>query len=119
MNNEQRNNKKEIFESSPILQALAIMAIPTIISQLITLIYNIADLWYIGQTDNPYMVAATALVATIFLMATALANVFGVGGGNLVVRLIGSGDEEEARKVASWSLLSAAICAICFSGKQY
>lgn len=115
MNSGQKNDKKEIFENKPILQALAVMAIPTIISQLITLIYNIADLWYIGQTDNPYMVAATALVATIFLMATALANVFGVGGGNLVVRLIGSGDEEEARKVASWSLVIAAFSAVCFS----
>ena len=93
-----QNNKIDIFENKPILQALAIMAIPTIISQLITLICNIADLWYIGQTDNPYMVAATALVATIFLMATAIVNIFGVGGGNLVVRLIGSKEEEEAKK---------------------
>lgn len=111
----QKNDKIEIFENKPILQALAIMAIPTIISQLITLVYNIADLWFIGQTDNPYMVAATALVATIFLMATAVANVFGVGGGNLVVRLIGSGQENEAKKVASWSLVIAAVSAVGFS----
>lgn len=115
MNKTQKNEKIDIFENKPILHALAIMAIPTIISQLITLIYNIADLWFIGQTDNPYMVAATALVATIFLMATALANVFGVGGGNLVVRLIGCGQEEEAKKVASWSLAIAAVSAIGFS----
>ena len=111
----QKNDKIEIFENKPILQALAIMAIPTIISQLITLVYNIADLWFIGQTDNPYMVAATALVATIFLMATAVANVFDVGGGNLVVRLIGSGQENEAKKVASWSLVTAAVSAVGFS----
>lgn len=111
----QKNDKIDIFENKPILQALAIMAIPTIISQLITLIYNIADLWFIGQTDNPYMVAATALVATIFLMATAVANVFGVGGGNLVVRLMGSGQKDEAKKVASWSLLIAAVSAIGFA----
>lgn len=111
----QKNDKIEIFENKPILQALAIMAIPTIISQLITLVYNIADLWFIGQTDNPYMVAATALVATIFLMATAVANIFGVGGGNLVVRLIGSGQENEAKKVASWSLVIAAVSAVGFS----
>ena len=40
-----KNNKLDIFENKPILQALAIMAIPTIISQLITLIYNIAEIW--------------------------------------------------------------------------
>ena len=110
-----KDDKLDIFENKPILQALAIMAIPTIISQLITLIYNIADLWYIGQTDNPHMVAATSLVATIFLMATAIANVFGVGGGNLVVRLIGGKQEEEARRVASWSVAMSAFWAIAFS----
>lgn len=67
-----KNSKIDIFENKPVLQALSIMAVPTIVSQLITLIYNIADLWYIGQTDNPYMVAATSLVATIFLLATAI-----------------------------------------------
>ena len=79
-----KNSKIDIFENKPVLQALSIMAVPTIVSQLITLIYNIADLWYIGQTDNPYMVAATSLVATIFLLATAIANIFGVGGCALV-----------------------------------
>lgn len=77
-------NKIDIFENKPIASALAIMAIPTIISQLITLIYNIADTWFIGQTNNPYMVAASSLVATIFLMTTAVANLFGTGGGKCV-----------------------------------
>lgn len=66
----------------PIPAALAKMAIPTIVSQVITLVYNIADTWFIGQTNNPYMVAASSLVLTIFLMTTALAIIFGVGGGN-------------------------------------
>lgn len=110
-----KNSKIDIFENKPVLQALAIMAVPTIVSQLITLVYNIADLWYIGQTDNPYMVAATSLVATIFLLATAIANIFGVGGGNLVVRLIGSKQEEEAKKVASWSVVMALFSALGFS----
>lgn len=108
-------NKVEIFENKPIAQALAIMAVPTIVSQLITLIYNIADTWFIGQTGNPYMVAASSLVATIYLMTTAIANIFGTGGGNLVVRLLGKGDEYEARKVASLSLVMALGSAFTFS----
>lgn len=106
---------KEIFETRAVPSALAKMAIPTIVSQLITLIYNIADTWFIGQTNNPYMVAASSLVLTIFLMASALANLFGVGGGSLVVRLLGSKDEEEARKVASFSLVMAAGASLAFS----
>ena len=93
-------DKIYIFEQMSVPAALTKMAVPTIVSQLITLIYNVADTWFIGQTNNPYMVAASSLVLTIFLMTTALANIFGVGGGTLAVRLLGSSQEEEARKVS-------------------
>ena len=106
---------KEVFETWPVPRALAKMAIPTIVSQLITLIYNVADTWFIGQTNNPYMVAASALVLTVFLMTTGIANLFGVGGGSLVVRLLGANDEAEAKKVASLSLVMAAAASLAFS----
>ena len=106
---------REIFETRPVPRALAKMAIPTIVSQLITLVYNIADTWFIGQTNNPYMVAASSLVLTIFLMTTCIANLFGVGGGSLVVRLLGRNDGDEARKVASLSLVMAAVASLVFS----
>ena len=104
-----------IFEKLPIPAALAKMAIPTIVSQLITLFYNMADTWFIGRTNDPYMVAASSLVLTVFMMTTALANLFGVGGGTLAVRLLGSQQEEEARKVASFSLVTAGAAALAFS----
>ena len=104
-----------IFESKPIPAALWKMAVPTVVSQLITLIYNIADTWFIGKTNNPYMVAASSLVLTIFLMTVAIANLFGVGGGSLVVRLLGGNEKEEAEKVASLSLVMAAGTALAFS----
>jgi len=108
-------DKTEIFERMSIPAALTKMAVPTIISQLITLVYNIADTWFIGQTNNPYMVAASSLVLTVFLMTTALSNLFGVGGGTLAVRLLGRKQEDEARKVASFSLVTAAGAALLFS----
>ncbi len=108
-------DKIEIFEKMPVPKALATMAIPTIVSQLITLIYNIADTWFIGQTDNPYMVAASSLVLTVFLMTIAITNLFGVGGGTLAVRLLGSGEEQEARKVVSLSLTMAAGASLLYS----
>ena len=114
-----KNNKIDIFENKPVPTALAIMAIPTIISQLIILAYNMADMYFIGQTNNPYMVAASSLAATVFLMMTALANLFGVGGSNLVVRLLGVKDQEEARKVASISLVMALCCAAIFSASCF
>ena len=106
---------REIFETWQVPRALAKMAIPTIVSQLITLVYNVADTWFIGQTNNPCMVAASSLVLTVFLMTTGIANLFGVGGGSLVVRLLGRNDEDEAEKVASLSLVMAAASSLFFS----
>ncbi len=91
------------------------MALPTIMSQLVTLVYNIADTWFIGRTKNPYMVAASSLVLTIFLLATAISNIFGVGGGSLTVRLLGQKQEDEAERVASYSLAMAAGSALFYS----
>ena len=110
-----KQSKTELFETTPVFRALTIMAVPTIISQLIVLIYNLADTWFIGQTDDPYMVAAAALVSTVFLMITGLSNLFGVGGGNLVVQLLGRRQEDEARRAASLSLVMAAGSALVFS----
>ena len=107
--------KQTLFSTASVPRALATMAIPTIISQLIALIYNIADTWFIGQTDNPYMVAAASLVATVFLMTAGVSNLFGVGGGSLVVRLLGCNREDEARKVASLSLVMAGAASVAFS----
>ncbi len=106
---------RELFETVPVPAALAKMAVPAIITQLITLIYNLADTYFIGQTDNPYMVASTSLVLTVFLMLTALSNVFGVGGGTLVVRLLGQKREDEAKRAASLSLIMALGASALFS----
>ena len=108
-------DKTEIFERMSVPKALAVMAIPTVISQIIALIYNMADTWFIGMTDNPYMVAATSLVGTVYLLTAGVANLFGVGGGSLVVRLMGSKEPEEARKVASLSLVMAGGASLIFS----
>lgn len=109
------NIKTELFETMAVPRALTRMAIPTIVSQLIALVYNMADTWFIGRTNNPYMVAASSLVLTVFLMAGALGNLFGVGGGSLVVRLLGQRDEEEARRAASLTLVFSGGAALAFS----
>ncbi len=112
---ENRRDSTYLFESMPVPQALLRMAIPTIASQLITLIYNIADTWFIGRTNNPYMVAAASLVLTVYMLCVAISNLFGVGGGTLAVRRMGTGDREQARKVSSLSFVMALGASLVFS----
>ena len=77
-------DKKALFENVPIPRALAAMAVPTIISQLINLVYNIVDTFYIGRIGNPYMTAATTICWTLVMLIVALSNLYGVGGGSLI-----------------------------------
>lgn len=87
------------------------MAIPAIMSQIIMLIYNLADTWFIGLTNDPYKVAAVSLVLPAYLVTIGIANIFGVGGGTLISRLLGNKDLDEAKKVgviSFWMCLGAA-----------
>ena len=110
-----RYDKRELFESMPVPRALAAMAVPTIISQLITLVYNMVDAFFIGQTGNSYMVAAISLTLTLVIMLTSLSNLFGVGGGSLAARLMGVGNEEECRRVTAFSVYGAVAVALAYS----
>ena len=96
-------------------KALAKMALPTVVSQVIILLYNLADTLFIGRTDDPYKIAASSLGLTVYLAEVALANVFGVGGGTLAVRLIGEKKTDDARKVAAYTMTSCFIAAAVFS----
>lgn len=106
---------KELFETMPVGRALTKMAVPTIISQLITMIYNLADTYFIGRTNNPYMVAAASLSYVLFFILTALSNLFGVGGGSQISRLLGQQRTDEAKRVCSFSFYGTICIALLYS----
>ena len=91
-------NQEDVFKNASVPAALRIMVVPAVISQLIVLIYNMADTFYVGQTNNPYMVAATSLILPVFNITLCLAGLAGVGGGALISRLLGQGRTEEGRE---------------------
>lgn len=109
------DRKKEIFENMPVPKALASLAIPSIISQVITLVYNLADTWFIGQTNDPMKVAAVSLTFMLYFSTNALANMFGVGGGSLISRLLGRGESNEARRVSAFSFYGTILVSGTYS----
>lgn len=110
-----KSSKTELFETAPVGRALLTMAIPTIVSQLITMIYNLADTFFIGMSNDPYKVAAASVVSILFFMLSALANLFGVGGGSLLSRLLGEKREGDARRVGSFSVYGSLALAAIYS----
>ncbi len=111
----QDHAKKELFENVSVPRALATLAVPTIISQLINLAYNIVDAFFIGRTGNSYMMAATTLALTLTMMNVAFSNLFGIGGGSLVARLMGQKRLDEARRVSAFSVLSCLCFGVFYS----
>lgn len=112
-------NEKEIFESLPVPKAVMTLAVPTVISQLIILIYNLADTWFIGQTGDTLQVAAVTLSYPVFMLLSAFANLFGIGGGSLISRLMGRGNEEEAGRVGTFALWAAGIVILFYSAAVF
>ena len=99
----------------PVGKALFTMAVPTIISQVINLIYNVVDTFFIGRTGNSYMMAATTVTLAIMLMNISFANLFGIGGGSHMARLMGAGKGDEARSVSAFSAYGTVCIAILYS----
>ena len=58
-------------------QAVRTMAVPAVMSQIIVLIYNLADTFFIGRTNNPYMVAGVSLILPLFNVCLAIGSMFG------------------------------------------
>lgn len=78
------------------------MAIPTMISMLVVVIYNMADTFFIGQTGDPMQVAAVSLATPVFMVFMALGNLFGIGGSSAISRALGEKKLERARHISSF-----------------
>ena len=90
-----------LFEKAPVPKAVATMAVPTMISMLVVVIYNMADTFFIGQTKDPLQVAAVSLATPVFMIFMALGHLFGIGGSSAISRALG-----ERRKDRAWHISS-------------
>lgn len=96
------NNNKFLFEEAPVPKAVATMAVPTIISMLVVVIYNMADTFFIGKTNDAMQVAAVSLATPIFMVFMALGNLFGIGGSSAISRALGEKRLDRAKNILSF-----------------
>ena len=106
---------EEIFRTMTVPQAVRTMALPSVMSQLIVLIYNLADTFFIGQTNNHYMVAGVSLILPLFNVTLAIGSMFGSGGGALIPKLLAVNRREEGSRVAAYCIRLAVLVALSFS----
>ena len=105
---------KRLLEDAPVLKAVLALEIPTVISQLITVVYNMADTFFIGQVGDPNQVAAASVCLPLFMLLTGMANLFGIGGASLISRSLGEGNKDKARKASAFSVWTAAFVALVY-----
>lgn len=105
---------ERLFASAPVNQAVLTLAIPTVISQLITVVYNMADTFFIGQLGDPNQVAAATLAMPIFMFLTAFANLFGIGGSSVISRCLGIGDYERAKHCSAFCIWASIIVSFIY-----
>lgn len=109
-----RTDQTELFARMPVSKAVWTLAIPTVISQLITVVYNMADTFFIGQLNDPCQVAAATVAMPCFMFLTAIANLFGLGGSSLISRCLGGGETEKAQHCASFCIWAGAGAAMLY-----
>ncbi len=109
-----RDQNHALFCEMPVRRAVLSLAIPTVISQIITVIYNMADTFFIGQLNDPNQVAAATVAMPAFAALTGLANLFGIGGASKIARCLGQQDRETAKRTAAFSIWTAGAAALVY-----
>ena len=108
-------NRTMVFESLPVRQAVLKQIIPAVFSQMIALIYSLADTYFVGMLNAPAQTAAITIVYPSFVMLTAISNLFGIGGASMIARKLGRKDTQAAKEIASISFWLGLLSALCFS----
>ena len=105
----QRNENVESFAQGPVSKVVLKNVLPAMAAQLMVLVYNLADTFFIAQTRNDYMVAAVSLATPVFLIFMSLGTLFGIGGTSVISRVLGAGKKEYARKVSAFCMWGCVI----------
>lgn len=107
--------KTELFERMPVPKAVAKLTVPTIISSLVMVIYNMADTYFVGMMNDPVQNAAVTLAAPVLLAFNAVNNLFGVGSSSMMSRALGRKDYDTVCRSSAFGFYSSLLCGILFS----
>lgn len=100
------------LEEAPVQKAIPHLSIPMMIGMTIGVIYNILNAYFIGLLHNTAMLSAVTLGLPIFTILMAVGNIFGVGGGTYISRLLGEKKEESVKSVSSFIFYGSLMAGI-------
>ncbi|MDD2331179.1 MAG: MATE family efflux transporter [Candidatus Cloacimonetes bacterium] len=109
-------DKLYILERMPVPKAILNLALPTVLSMMVQILYNLTDTFFIGKLNDAYQVAALTIALPVFMAQMALAGIFGNGGASYLSRLLGMRKLSEARETVTTALFSVAVGSIVVGG---
>ena len=109
------NIRTELFGSTPIPKAVMNLAVPSDLSSLVMVIYNLADTYYVGMLNDPIQNAAVTLAAPVLLAFNAVNNLFGVGSSSMMSRALGRKDIDTVQRSSAFGFYSALFCGLMLS----
>ena len=109
------DKKTYLFEEAPLGRAVMTLAIPTVISSLVTVLYNLADTYFVSMLTDSVQNSAVTLAAPAMLAFNAVNNLFGVGSSSLMSRSLGCRDYDTVAKSSAFGFYCSLICGLLFS----
>lgn len=104
-----KEKREKIFASYPIPKAVAALAVPSVLSSIVNVIYNMADTYFVSLMKDTEATAAVSLTMPVFLFFVAFGNIFGVGGSAYISRSMGEGRKDRVKKISSFAIFSSIL----------
>ena len=102
----------------PVGRLVTAMALPSIVSMLVSGIYNLADTFFIGQI-NTQSVAALGIVFSYMVLIQSVAIFFGQGSGNYISRALGRREVADAEEMAAVGLISSVLMGVILAALSF
>ena len=109
---EDKAGRSALFETTPVPRAFMTLALPVVLSKIVSLVYNMADTFFIARTGDADLVAGVSICAPVFLLMVSLGDLFGLGGSSVMSRLFGQHKDEEGKRVSGFTFYGAIVTGI-------
>ncbi len=112
-------SNKVLFEKRSVPSAVFRLAFPTVIGQVILVIYNMADTFFVGLSGNDVMLTAVTVCMPAFMILSAISNLFGIGGASVVSRAMGAGCPEQGKAASSVAFWGCIFVTVLYSAGSF
>lgn len=109
-----QTKQEELFRDTSVWKAILKLAVPSMVSMLVMIFYNMADMFFVGQTGDTAQVAAVSIVGPVFTVMMAIGNMLGGGGCVLIAKTLGEKADDRAKLYSSLCCWGSIVLGILF-----